>query len=87
MRLDLGPTSKICAYSYERFVSTLGSLRLVMPSIAGLFPREQSRVDFIERYLGFSLDGGDGSFEVMLLIVLVTIITGIALRLMVLRKT
>ena len=36
-------------------------------------------VDFIERYLGFSLDRGDGSFEAMLIIVLVTIITGIAL--------
>jgi len=33
-------------------------------------------VDFIERYLGFSPDGGDGSFEAMLLIALVTVITG-----------
>ena len=36
-------------------------------------------MDFIERYLGFSPDNGDGSFEAMLLIVLVTIVTGIAL--------
>jgi hypothetical protein len=36
-------------------------------------------MDFIERYLGFSPDNGDGSFEAMLLIVLVTIITGISL--------
>ena len=33
-------------------------------------------MDFIERYLGFSPDGGDGSFEAMLLIALVTVITG-----------
>jgi hypothetical protein len=36
-------------------------------------------VDFIERYLDFWPDHGDGSFEVMLLIALVTIITGIAM--------
>jgi hypothetical protein len=36
-------------------------------------------VDFIERYLGFSLDHGDGSFEAMLLVMVVTISTGIAL--------
>ena len=35
-------------------------------------------MDFIERYLGFSPDHGDGSFEAMLLVMLVTIITGIA---------
>ena len=36
-------------------------------------------MDFIERYLGFSPDHGDGSFEAMLLITLVTIITGTAI--------
>jgi hypothetical protein len=36
-------------------------------------------VNFIERYLGFSLDRGDGSFEAVLIIMLVTIITGLAL--------
>jgi hypothetical protein len=35
-------------------------------------------MDFIERYLGFSPDHGDGSLEAMLLLALVTIITGIA---------
>ena len=40
----------------------------------------EGRMDFIERYLGISPDGGDGSLEAMLLIMLVTIITGIALR-------
>ena len=37
-------------------------------------------MDFIERFLGFSPDHGDGSFEAMLLVVVVTIITGIAVR-------
>jgi hypothetical protein len=41
--------------------------------------RESSHMDFIERYLGFSPDHGDGSFEAMLLIALVVIITGLAL--------
>ncbi len=36
-------------------------------------------MDFIERYLGFSPDHGDGPLEAILLIALVTIITGIAL--------
>jgi len=36
-------------------------------------------MDFIERYLGFSPDHGDGSLEAIVLIALVTIITGIAL--------
>jgi len=36
-------------------------------------------MDFIERYLGFSPDHGDGSFEAMLLIALVVVITGLAL--------
>ena len=34
---------------------------------------------FIERYLGFSPDHGDGQLEAMLLLVLVTIITGMAM--------
>lgn len=34
-------------------------------------------MDFIERHLGFSPDGGDGSVEAMLLLVLVTIVTGV----------
>jgi hypothetical protein len=36
-------------------------------------------VDFIERYSGFSPDHGDGSLEAMLLLVLVTIITGMGM--------
>jgi hypothetical protein len=38
-------------------------------------------MDFIERYLGFSLDGGDHSFEVLLLVAVVTLIAAIGLRL------
>ena len=41
--------------------------------------RESSHMDFIERYLGFSPDHGDGSFEAMLLIALVVIVSGLAL--------
>ena len=37
-------------------------------------------MDFIERYLGFSPDGGDGSMEVMLITVLVMIVTVVAFR-------
>jgi hypothetical protein len=38
-------------------------------------------MDFIERYLGISPDRGDGSVEVLLLLVLTRIIVGLALRL------
>jgi len=31
-------------------------------------------MNFIERHLGFSLDGGDGSVEVLVLVVLVMIV-------------
>jgi hypothetical protein len=42
--------------------------------------RGEGRMNFIERYLGISPDGGDGSFEAILLTMLLMIITGIALR-------
>jgi hypothetical protein len=38
-------------------------------------------MDFIERYLGISPDGGDGSFEVMLLVVIPILIAALALYL------
>ena len=38
-------------------------------------------MDFIERHLGFSPDGGDGSMEVMLLTVLFMIIAAVGFRL------
>jgi hypothetical protein len=34
-------------------------------------------MDFIERYLGFSPDHGDGSLEAIILLVAVMVITGI----------
>jgi hypothetical protein len=37
-------------------------------------------MDFIERHLGFSPDGGDGSVEALLITVLVMIITVAASR-------
>jgi hypothetical protein len=44
-------------------------------------------VDFIERYLGISPDGGDQSLEVMLLVVTFTLIGALALFLSATRKT
>jgi len=38
-------------------------------------------MNFIERHLGFSPDGGDGSMETLVLVVLVMIIVAGALRL------
>jgi hypothetical protein len=38
-------------------------------------------VEFIERYLGFSPDLGDGSVELLLVAALLAIIVGLALRL------
>ena len=38
-------------------------------------------MDFIERHLGFSPDGGDGSMEALLITVFVMIITLVAFRL------
>ena len=37
------------------------------------------RMDFIERHLGFSPDGGDGSMEILVLLALVTIVVAGAL--------
>ena len=37
-------------------------------------------MDFIERHLGFSPDGGDGSIEAVLVVMLFMIIVWIALR-------
>jgi hypothetical protein len=38
-------------------------------------------MDFIERYLGFSPDGGDGSMEILAAVVVVIIIVSVGLRL------
>jgi hypothetical protein len=44
-------------------------------------------VDFIEKFLGISPDGGDPSLEVMLLVVTFTLIGALALFLSATRKT
>jgi hypothetical protein len=44
-------------------------------------------VRFIERYLGISPDGGDGSFELIFIAALFTFIAAIALRLLTIGKT
>jgi hypothetical protein len=38
-------------------------------------------MDFIERFFGISPDGGDGSLEILLLVLLVLIITAIGMHL------
>jgi hypothetical protein len=38
-------------------------------------------MDFVERHLGISPDGGDGSMEVLFLVAIVTIIATLSLRL------
>jgi hypothetical protein len=38
-------------------------------------------MQFIERHLGFSPDGGDGSMEILVVVVLVAIITVVGVRL------
>jgi len=43
-------------------------------------------MDFIERYLGISPDGGDGALEVMLLVLLVMIVVAIGMHLPYWRK-
>jgi hypothetical protein len=37
-------------------------------------------MDFIEKYLGFSPDHGDGSLEAIILVALVTIAAGLAMH-------
>ena len=43
-------------------------------------------LDFIERYLGFSPDGGDGTFEFLIVIVTVTTIMLLAILFFDLRR-
>jgi hypothetical protein len=52
----------------------------------GLFLKEGSRVDVIERFLGISPGGGDSSLEVMLLVVTFTLIGALGLYLSAIRK-
>ena len=60
----------------------LATISVVLAAV--VFAAENARtgpMQFIERYLGFSPDGGDGSMEVLVAIVLVAIIAAGAFRL------
>ena len=59
----------------------LGSMIAVCGTLLLWVDRKSAApMDFIERHLGFSPDKGDGSFEVMLIIVLGMIVTAVAFR-------
>jgi hypothetical protein len=49
--------------------------------LAGVLFAADGPMQFIERYLGFSPDGGDGSMEILVAVVLVLIIVAVGLRL------
>ena len=58
----------------------LATISVVVPAF--LFERvKYGPMDFIERYLGFSPDSGDGSMEILLAVVLVAIVVIGATRL------
>jgi hypothetical protein len=60
----------------------VGLATISVVGAALLFSAEHVRhgpKDFIERHLGFSPDGGDGSMEILVLVALVTIIVAGAL--------
>jgi hypothetical protein len=60
----------------------LGCVIAVCTAVLLFVHRESTAsMDFIERHLVFSPDGGDGSFDVMLLVVLATLSVAGAFRL------
>jgi hypothetical protein len=62
----------------------VGLATISVVGAAVLFAAEHVRtgpMNFIERYLGFSPDGGDGSMEILALVALVMIVVAGALRL------
>ena len=62
----------------------VGLATISVVGAALLFSAEHVRtgpMNFIERHLGFSPDGGDGSVEILVLVVLVMIVVAGALRL------
>jgi hypothetical protein len=65
-------------------VSIIMLCGVVLYSI-GHHPSHES-LDFIERHLGFSPDGGDGSMEILILIVLAMIVAAIGVSLRALVK-
>jgi len=56
----------------------LGTISVVLAAV--VFATD-GPMDFIERYLGFSPDGGDGSMEILVAMMLVVIVVVIGLRL------
>jgi hypothetical protein len=59
----------------------LGSVTVFCVAFLFLVQRASTApMDFIERYLGFSPDGGDGSFELFALMLLVTLLTAMGFR-------
>ena len=60
----------------------LATISVVLAAV--VFAAEKARdgpMQFIERHLGFSPDGGDGSMEILVLVVLVAIISLVGVRL------
>jgi len=56
-------------------------ITLLVVTLLLVDPAGTKAIDFIERYLGNSPDGGDGSMEVMFLVVLVTMVATLSLHL------
>lgn len=48
--------------------------------VAGALIAERAYMDFIERWFGVSPDGGDGSIELMYLIVLIVVVVALLYR-------
>ena len=60
----------------------LATISVVLAAV--VFPAENARtgpMQFIERYLGFSPDGGDGSMEILVAVVLMAIVAVVGFRL------
>ena len=68
--------------NWRGVVVGLGCVISVCAAVLLFVHRESTAsMDFIERHLGFSPDGGDGSFEVMILVVSAMLIVAGAFRL------
>jgi hypothetical protein len=71
-------------WTMEKGGVAVGLATISVVGAAFLFSAEHVRtgpMNFIERYLNISLDGGDGSMEILVLVVLVAIVVAGALRL------
>jgi len=66
----------------EKTGVAVGLATISVMGAAVLFVAEHVRtgpMDFIERHLGFSPDGGDGSMEILVFVVLVMIVVAVGL--------